>query len=43
LPKKVTEYELPENITENDIIFLLDIFEKNVLRRKYGFNGANGG
>jgi hypothetical protein len=43
LPKKVTECELPENITEYDILFLLDIFERNILRRKCGFNEANGG
>jgi hypothetical protein len=43
LPKKVTECELPENIIDSDILFLLDIFQKNFLRRKYVFNGANGG
>jgi hypothetical protein len=43
LPKKVTECELPENITDSYILFLLDIFEKNFLRRKYGFHGVNGG
>jgi hypothetical protein len=43
LPKNVTECELSENINDHDILFLLDIFEKNFIKRKYGFNGANGG
>jgi hypothetical protein len=43
LLNKVTGFELPENITDNDILFLLDIFEKNFLRRKYGFNGTKSG